>query len=190
MRVILLSCLLYLLGVVLILYLKPTLMFDKKGIWKEFGFTNDETHTWFPFWLFCILWAFISFFIVNFIFGEKQKSVTSVTILDISESDNQLLPLENTNTNWIESVTGVKRDEPATTKKNVEAALNEPSGVRVVDPVTQVERELTNGELLRHRNPDLFAEKAKAAEEAANAPAEETTEGEAAAESTEENTEA
>lgn len=64
----------------------------------------------------------------------------------------------------IESVTGIKRDEPATTKKNVEAALNEPSGVRVVDPVTQVERELTNGELLRHRNPDLFAEKVKAAE--------------------------
>jgi hypothetical protein len=89
MRVILLSCLLYLLGVVLVLYLKPTLMFNKKGIWKEFGFTNDEEHTWFPFWLFCILWAFISFFVVNYAFGERPVTVSSF------KGDNEVLPVEN-----------------------------------------------------------------------------------------------
>jgi hypothetical protein len=56
-------------------------------------------------------------------------------------------------------VTGVNQQGPATTKKNVEAALNELSGVRVVDPETQIEKELTNGELLQHRNPELFAQK-------------------------------
>jgi len=91
MRVILLSCLLYLLGVVLVLYLKPTLMFNKKGIWKEFGFTNDEEHTWFPFWLFCIVWAFISFFVINYAFGEKHTTLGSITIVE----ENEIMPLEN-----------------------------------------------------------------------------------------------
>ena len=72
MRVLLLSCFLYLVGVVALLYLKPELMFDKKGDWKEFGFTASESHTWFPFWLFCILWAFISFFIMNYFFGSSN----------------------------------------------------------------------------------------------------------------------
>jgi hypothetical protein len=84
-RVILLSCLLYLVGVVLVLYLKPTLMFDKSGTWKEFGFVKDDKRTWFPFWLFCILWAFISFFVVNFFFGES-KTVTSI---EVSDSTNE-----------------------------------------------------------------------------------------------------
>ena len=48
-------------------------MFDKKGNWKEFGFTNSQTHTWFPFWLFCIVWAFISFFTMNYFFGSSTK---------------------------------------------------------------------------------------------------------------------
>lgn len=76
MRVILLSSGLYLLGVVLILYFKPTFMFDKNGNWKEFAFTMNESHTWFPFWLFCILWAFISFFIINFFFGKRSNIKT------------------------------------------------------------------------------------------------------------------
>jgi hypothetical protein len=85
-RVILLSCLLYLVGVVLVLYLKPTLMFDKSGTWKEFGFVKDDKRTWFPFWLFCILWALISFFIVNFFFGESKPS-SSIEVSD-STSEN------------------------------------------------------------------------------------------------------
>lgn len=94
-RVILLSCILYLVGVVLVLYLKPTLMFDSSGTWKEFGFVKDDKRTWFPFWLFCILWAFISFFIVNFLFGESNsvvkvgelKTSTSIEVLDSSNEN-------------------------------------------------------------------------------------------------------
>ncbi len=37
-------------------------MFTQDGIWKEFGIgRNPETHTWMPFWLFCILWALLSY---------------------------------------------------------------------------------------------------------------------------------
>ena len=78
-RVILLSSLLYLIGVVLVLYLKPSIMFDSKGVWKEFGFDNNNSHTWFPFWLFCILWSIVSFFIINFLFGTKSISTNTVT---------------------------------------------------------------------------------------------------------------
>jgi hypothetical protein len=42
--------------------LRPSLMFTPDGIWKEFGIgRNPETHTWMPFWLFCILWALVSY---------------------------------------------------------------------------------------------------------------------------------
>ena len=70
MRVLLYSALLYLSGVVLILFLKPTIMFNEDGSWKEFGLTNSAKYTWFPVWLFCIVWALISFAIVKFSFSD------------------------------------------------------------------------------------------------------------------------
>ena len=85
MKVLLLSCFLYLLGVVLVLYIKPEIMFDEKDEWKEFGFTTSNRHTWFPFWLFCILWAFISFFIMNYLFGTS----TSTKIKNCNNSNVQ-----------------------------------------------------------------------------------------------------
>jgi hypothetical protein len=54
--------LLYLTGVVIILLTRPGLMFTEEGHWKEFGIgRNPRTHTWMPFWLFCILWALLSY---------------------------------------------------------------------------------------------------------------------------------
>jgi hypothetical protein len=96
-------------------------MFNKTGVWKEFGFTNDEKHTWFPFWLFCILWAFISFFVVNFFFGERQVTTSSVTIVDISEGDNEVLPLENVNS--VRNVSNVKSK-----KSNIQVGNNAKPG--------------------------------------------------------------
>lgn len=62
------SGIIYLIGVAVILALKPQLMFKDDGVWKEFGIgRNTETHTWFPFWLFVILWALFSY-IVTIIF--------------------------------------------------------------------------------------------------------------------------
>lgn len=42
-------------------------MFDEKGNWKEFGFISNQKYTWFPFWLFCILWGVLSFAFTNLI---------------------------------------------------------------------------------------------------------------------------
>lgn len=60
---------LYLLGTAIILVIRPSLMFTEDGSWKEFGIgRNQNTHTWMPFWFFAILWAFMSYIIVNITF--------------------------------------------------------------------------------------------------------------------------
>jgi len=70
MQQIIAAGILYLLGVALILVLKPTLMFTEDGSWKEFGIgRNRNTHTWMPFWFFSIIWALISYIIVSLVFS-------------------------------------------------------------------------------------------------------------------------
>lgn len=57
--------LLYLLGISIVLMIKPTLMFSEKGIWKEFGIGRPSaTYTWLPFWLFSMIWAILSYLLV------------------------------------------------------------------------------------------------------------------------------
>jgi len=57
--------LLYLLGISIVLMIKPALMFSEKGIWKEFGMGRPSaTYTWLPFWLFSMIWAILSYLIV------------------------------------------------------------------------------------------------------------------------------
>lgn len=51
----------YIFGVSLVLYLKPTFMFGNGGDWKEFGIGRGDGRTVVPFWLFSIFWAFISY---------------------------------------------------------------------------------------------------------------------------------
>lgn len=66
MRVLLYSGLLYLLGIAIVLALKPSFMFTADGAWKEFGVgRNPEKYTVFPIWMFAIAWAVVSFFIIQ-----------------------------------------------------------------------------------------------------------------------------
>ena len=65
MRLLIFSGVLYLVGVAIVLLMRPELMFTPDGIWKEFGIgRSPETHTWMPFWLFCILWALVSYILI------------------------------------------------------------------------------------------------------------------------------
>lgn len=62
MRLLVFSGILYLAGVAGVLMLRPSLMFTDEGVWKEFGLgKSPDTHTWMPFWLFCILWSVFSY---------------------------------------------------------------------------------------------------------------------------------
>jgi hypothetical protein len=78
MRTLILSAVLYLSGVAGLLLFRPKLMFKKDGTWKEFGTVSDE-HSIFPFWLFCIVWAIVSYLVTLLLVGEYSTSATVAT---------------------------------------------------------------------------------------------------------------
>jgi len=61
MEILWLAIVFYTLGLAAVLYLRPALMFHPDGSWKEFAYEKRQTHTMFPFWLFSIVWAFVSY---------------------------------------------------------------------------------------------------------------------------------
>lgn len=61
MEILWLAIVLYSIGLALILHFRPPTMFFENGTWKEFGYQRDARHTIFPFWLFAITWAFVSY---------------------------------------------------------------------------------------------------------------------------------
>ena len=61
MELLWLAIVFYSAGLAAVLYLRPTVMFNENGTWKEFGYQRDSRHTLFPFWLFVITWAIVSY---------------------------------------------------------------------------------------------------------------------------------
>jgi hypothetical protein len=52
----------YIVGIAVILFIRPAMMFrEGNGTWKEFGLSNKDTYTVFPFWLFTLIWAILSY---------------------------------------------------------------------------------------------------------------------------------
>lgn len=94
MTLLIFSGLLYLIGISVVLILKPELMFGKDGSWKEFGLGRNKTkYTWMPFWLFAIMWAIISYIIVLTIasstgIGGVKNNADIVVANDIIEPEN------------------------------------------------------------------------------------------------------
>jgi hypothetical protein len=79
---------LYLVGVAIILVVKPKFMFTPDGNWKEFGIgQSDARYTVFPFWLFCIIWALVSYTIITMIVPRESSKV----------ADEVSYPQRNTN---------------------------------------------------------------------------------------------
>ena len=69
MRRLLAAGIVYLVGMAIVLIVKPTLMFNSDGNWKEFGIgRNPATHTILPVWLFAVLWALLSYLLVCLLF--------------------------------------------------------------------------------------------------------------------------
>jgi hypothetical protein len=84
--------LLYLIGISVVLILKPELMFAKDGTWKEFGLGRSKhKYTWLPFWLFAISWAIISYVIVLVIASTTGLGGVSNNI-DIPVQSNSIEP--------------------------------------------------------------------------------------------------
>ena len=62
-----LAIVIYSIGLAAVLHLRPSLMFHENGTWKEFGYqrTPASRYTIFPFWLFSIAWAFVSYAVAS-----------------------------------------------------------------------------------------------------------------------------
>ena len=74
MRILLYSMVLYLTGIAILLWVRPALMFKKNGEWKEFGMNNSDT-TIFPFWLFCTVWAVVTYALVSSLVTEDYMDL-------------------------------------------------------------------------------------------------------------------
>ena len=90
MKTLLFSLVLYLLGIAAVLFFRPNLMFHKDGRWKEFGL---EDGTVFPFWLFCIIWAIVSYVLARFTVGEV--AVAAVVAAPLIEEEAENIPTLN-----------------------------------------------------------------------------------------------
>jgi hypothetical protein len=93
MSLLIYSGLLYLIGVSVVLAIKPLLMFSKEGNWKEFGIGRPrERYTWMPFWLFAILWAIISYMIILVVVGNNSTPHmdTTIELNDIMEENGKI----------------------------------------------------------------------------------------------------
>jgi hypothetical protein len=77
MRGLLYSAVLYLAGIAIVLYIRPELMFRRDGRWKEFGVNSLDT-TYFPFWMFCIVWAVVAHAIVRLLVTDDEGIVKKV----------------------------------------------------------------------------------------------------------------
>jgi len=93
MSLLIYSGLLYLVGISVILALKPDFMFSKDGNWKEFGIGRARNrYTWMPFWLFAIIWAIVSYMIVLVI--ASNTGLDGVT--NVHEQVDSVKKLKNT----------------------------------------------------------------------------------------------
>lgn len=87
MRQLLVAGLLYLIGISIVLTIKPSLMFTEDGIWKEFGIgRNPNTHSWMPFWLFAVLWALVCYISTTVLLNLFYPEANSV---DVKKAPNR-----------------------------------------------------------------------------------------------------
>lgn len=54
----------YIIGIAIVLFIRPNSMFSASG-WKEFGLANTANYTVFPFWMFAIVWAVVSYAVAS-----------------------------------------------------------------------------------------------------------------------------
>ena len=92
--------LLYLVGIAALLAWRPEMMFTKDGNWKEFGLgRNPDRYTWFPFWMFAIVWAMVSYTVVLVVVGPYESSNdTAHMISSVMSEEPSSLHLKNLST--------------------------------------------------------------------------------------------
>jgi hypothetical protein len=88
MWTLLLAGIVYLLGIAIVLAVRPQYMFTPDGLWKEFGIEKGDEYTLCPFWLFCIVWGCVSYFLVLALYKEDtdvQMNMPVQNTVDMSK---------------------------------------------------------------------------------------------------------
>lgn len=85
----------YMIGIAVILYLRPKTMFRDDGMWKEFGLQKNATV--FPFWMFAIVWAVLAYALatlLSMMFASivLQSSEARVETLNTTNTVRQAFP--------------------------------------------------------------------------------------------------
>jgi len=93
MEILWLAIIFYSIGMGLVLHIKPDLMFNEDGTWKEFGYQRDRSrHTLFPFWLFAVSWAFVSYAIaaaIYWIYPALSLAAMAATTYSYGSPDSE-----------------------------------------------------------------------------------------------------
>jgi hypothetical protein len=140
--------LLYLIGISIILILKPDLMFGKDGSWKEFGLGRSKhKHTWLPFWLFAISWAIISYIIVLIIASATGLGGVSNNI-DVPVQNNPIEP-ENI------SMKSVQGSFNNTSKKQLTSSNDMKPGYYILDTNETMKKGIPKYIYLGPESPNL-----------------------------------
>lgn len=74
---------LYILGIAVVLYMRPAIMFQPGGVWKEFGISKSDDYSVLPFWLFTVVWAVFSYALATLI----SILLASVVLRSATEGD-------------------------------------------------------------------------------------------------------
>ena len=97
MSVLYLALAIYIVGVAIVLFIRPSLMFHPdNGTWKEFGLDTTHRNTVFPFWMFTIVWAFLSYaiasignvFIANVVLRSTPEENIAMPISEIRYTES------------------------------------------------------------------------------------------------------
>lgn len=95
MRELLFGGILYLIGIAIILVIKPSLFFMENGHWKEFGIgRNPKSYTWMPFWLFCIFWGIVSYSTVYLIIRAVSRGSGANNNRNANTNNNVMMDAE------------------------------------------------------------------------------------------------
>ena len=79
MELLWLAIVFYSIGLAAVLYVRPAIMFNENGTWKEFGYQRDSRHTIFPVWLFIITWAIVSY-VLAMVVGSNMMAPAAIVI--------------------------------------------------------------------------------------------------------------
>jgi hypothetical protein len=107
----------YIVGIAAVLYFRPQLMFHAEtGAWKEFGL--DSGRSILPFWMFALVWAFVSYVLGTLI----SVYLTGVAL--------QSLPVDVVEANISNVLKPVSKSPPPSLPTSVAQSVVSPAGTQ------------------------------------------------------------